>query len=80
MIDKATTQYSVLYGSNNNREMYVFTAPIIEKNGTITQHITVSPESDYFDIKEVVYNGSKVIYANEFIIDNELLNAINNIM
>lgn len=37
MIDKATTQYSVLYGYNNNREMYVFTAPIIEKNGTITQ-------------------------------------------
>ncbi len=37
MIDKATTQYSVLYGYNNNREMYVFTAPIIEENGTITQ-------------------------------------------
>lgn len=37
MIDKATTRYSVLYGYNNNREMYVFTAPIIEKNGTITQ-------------------------------------------
>ena len=37
MIDKATTQYSVLYGYNNSREMYVFTAPIIEENGTITQ-------------------------------------------
>ncbi len=37
MIDKATTQYSVLYGCNNNREMYVFTAPIIEENGTITR-------------------------------------------
>ena len=37
MIDKATTQYSVLYGYNNSREMYVFTAPSIEGNGTITQ-------------------------------------------
>ena len=37
MIDKAITQYSVLYGYNNSREMYVFTAPIIEENGTMTQ-------------------------------------------
>ena len=30
-------------------------------------------------LKEVVYNGAKVIYANEFIIDNDLINAINDI-
>ena len=50
-----------------------------EKKGTITKHITVNPEDDYFEIKEVVYNGSKVIYANEFTIDNDLLNEINDI-
>ena len=50
-----------------------------EKNGSITKHITVNPEDNYFNISEVVYNGSKVIYANEFTIDNDLLNALNNI-
>lgn len=50
-----------------------------EKKGTMTKHITVNPEDGYFEIKEVVYNGTKVIYANEFTIDNDLLNAINNI-
>ena len=63
---------------NDNLEIDYYEAK--QKKGTITKHITVNPENDYFDIKEVVYNGSKVIYANEFIIDNELLNAINNIM
>ena len=63
---------------NDNLEVDYYEAK--QKKGTITKHITVNPECDYFDIKEVVYNGSKVIYANEFIIDNELLNAINNIM
>ena len=62
---------------NDNLEVDYYEAK--QKKGTITKHITVNPENDYFDIKEVVYNGSKVIYANEFIIDNELLNAINNI-
>lgn len=63
---------------NDNLEIDYYEAK--QKKGTITKHITVNPENDYFDIKEVVYNGSKVIYANEFIIDNELLNAINNII
>ena len=63
---------------NDNLEVDYYEAK--QKKGTITKHITVNPECDYFDIKEVVYNGSKVIYANEFIIDNELLNAINNII
>ena len=62
---------------NDNLEVDYYEAK--QKKGTITKHITVNPECDYFDIKEVVYNGSKVIYANEFIIDNELLDAINNI-
>ena len=62
---------------NDNYEIDFYEAK--QKRGTITKHITVNPECDYFDIKEVVYNGTKVIYANEFIIDNELLNAINNI-
>ena len=50
-----------------------------EKKGTVTKHITVNKKDDYFEIKEVVYNGTKVIYANEFTIDNDLLNALNNI-
>ena len=50
-----------------------------EKKGSITKHITVNPEDDYFEIKEVIYNGQKVIYANEFTIDSDLLNAINDI-
>ena len=62
---------------NDNYELDYY--EVKQKKGTITKHITVNPESDYFDIKEVVYNGSKVIYANEFIIDNDLLNAINDI-
>ena len=62
---------------NDNLEIDYYEAK--QKKGTITKHITVNPENDYFDIKEVVYNGSKVIYANEFIIDNDLLNAINDI-
>lgn len=48
-----------------------------EKKGTITKHITVNPEDDYFEIKEVVYNGAKVIYENEFIMNKDLLNALN---
>ena len=62
---------------NDNYEIDYYEAK--QKRGTITKHITVNPDNDYFDIKEVVYNGTKVIYANEFIIDNELLNAINDI-
>ena len=50
-----------------------------EKKGAITKHITVNKKDDYFEIKEVVYNGIKVIYANEFTIDSDLLNAINDI-
>ena len=34
VIDKATTQYSVLYGYNNNREMYVLAARSAE-NGEV---------------------------------------------
>lgn len=48
-----------------------------EKKGTITKHITVNPEDGYFEIKEVVYNGAKVIYENEFIMNKDLLNALN---
>ena len=62
---------------NDNYELDYY--EVKQKKGAITKHKTVNPDSDYFDIKEVVYNGSKVIYANEFIIDNELLNAINDI-
>ena len=62
---------------NDNYELDYY--EVKQKKGAITKHITVNPDSDYFDIKEVVYNGTKVIYANEFIIDNELLNAINDI-
>lgn len=62
---------------NDNYEIDYYEAK--QKKGTTTKHITVRPENDYFDVKEVVYNGTKVIYANEFIIDNDLINAINNI-
>ncbi|HGM1391176.1 TPA: hypothetical protein ACKOP2_004097 [Clostridioides difficile] len=62
---------------NDNYELDYY--EVKQKKGTITKHITVNPDNDYFDIKEVVYNGTKVIYSNEFIIDNELLNAINDI-
>ena len=62
---------------NDNYELDYY--EVKQKKGTITKHKTVNPDNDYFDIKEVVYNGSKVIYANEFIIDNDLLNAINDI-
>ena len=62
---------------NDNYELDYYEAK--QKKGTITKHITVNPEMGYFDIKEVVYNGAKVIYANEFIIDNDLINAINDI-
>ena len=48
-----------------------------EKSGTISKKTTVTPESDFFNISEVVYNGSKVIYANEFIMNKDLLNALN---
>ena len=62
---------------NDNYELDYY--EVKQKKGTITKHITVNPDNDYFDIIEVVYNGTKVIYANEFIIDNDLLNAINDI-
>ena len=48
-----------------------------EEKGTMTKHITVKPRDNYFEIKEVVYNGAKVIYANEFIMNKDLLNALN---
>lgn len=50
-----------------------------EKKGTMTKHITVKPRDNYFEIKETIYNRQKVVYANEFTIDNDLLNAINDI-
>ena len=50
-----------------------------EKKGTMTKHITVKPRDNYFEIKEIIYNRQKVIYANEFTIDNDLLNEINDI-
>lgn len=62
---------------NDNYEIDCYEAK--EKKGAITKHITVNKKDDYFEIKEVVYNGTKVIYANEFTIDNDLLNAINDI-
>lgn len=48
-----------------------------QKSGTISKKTTVTPEDDFFNISEVVYNGSKVIYANEFIMNKDLLNALN---
>ena len=62
---------------NDNFEIDYYEAK--QKKGTITKHITVNPEDGYFEIKEVVYNGTKVIYANDFTIDNDLLNEINDI-
>ena len=50
-----------------------------EKKGTMTKHITVKPRDNYFEIKETIYNRQKVVYANEFTIDSDLLNAINDI-
>ena len=41
---------------NDNYEIDYYEAK--QKKGTITKHITVNPENDYFDIKEVVYNGT----------------------
>ncbi len=35
--EKLTTKYSILYGDDNDREMYVFSVPILEKNENITQ-------------------------------------------
>lgn len=60
MIDKATTQYSVLYGYNNSREMYVFTAPIIEENGTITQALRndICGSNDVFFTQNQQFNVS----------------------
>ena len=48
-----------------------------QKSGTISKKTTVTTEDDFFNIAEVVYNGSKVIYANEFIMNKDLLNALN---
>ena len=48
-----------------------------QKSGTISKKTTVTPEDDFFNISEVVYNGSKVIYANEVIMNKDLLNALN---
>lgn len=50
-----------------------------EEKGTMTKHITVKPRDNYFEIKETIYNRQKVIYANEFTIDSDLLNEINDI-
>jgi len=55
LIEKATTQYSVLYGDNNNREMYVFTAPIIEGNETITQTL----RNDIYESNEVFFTQNQ---------------------
>ncbi|MBR3838752.1 MAG: hypothetical protein IKJ75_03380 [Clostridia bacterium] len=69
MIDKATTQYSVLYGYNNNREMYVFTAPIIEKIGEIIVDQPGWYEIDLTDyVKKLIDNGYDGITDNSFVL------------
>ena len=59
---------------NDNLEIDYF--EINEKSGAISKRITVEKEDGYFDVKEVIYNGSKIIYANEFVLSRELLDAI----
>lgn len=55
MIDGATTQYSILYGDNNNREMYVFAAPIIETTGAIIQGL----RNDIFESNEMFFTQNQ---------------------
>ena len=59
---------------NENLEIDYFES--IEKSGAISKRITVDKEEGYFDVKEVIYNGSKIIYANEVVLSYELLDAI----
>lgn len=59
---------------NDNLEIDYFESN--EKSGAISKRITVEKEDGYFDVKEVICNGSKIIYANEFVLSYELLDAI----
>lgn len=59
---------------NENLEIDYFESR--EKSGAISKRITVEKEEGYFDVKEVIYNGSKIIFANEFVLSSELLDAI----
>lgn len=60
MIDKAATRYSVLYGYNNNREMYVFSAPIIGGNGSFAQALRndICESNDAFFTQNQQFNVS----------------------
>ena len=62
---------------NENLEIDYFESN--EKSGAISKRITIETEDGYLDVKEVICNGSKIIYANEFVLSYELLDAIYNI-
>ena len=48
---------------NDNLEIDYFESN--EKSGAISKRITIETEDGYLDVKEVICNGSKIIYANE---------------
>ena len=51
----------------------------IKTNGSITTENIIKPGDRYFHIKEAIYKGNSKIYTNEFTIDKELLNDLNNL-
>lgn len=51
----------------------------IKTNGSITTETTVKSRDGYFYIIETIYKGENEIYTNEFTVDKELLNELNNL-
>ena len=48
----------------------------IEKSGAIVKSITVTPYDDFSHIKKTIFDGDDKIYAQEFTLDDEVLNAL----
>lgn len=60
LIDKVTTKYSVLYGDNKDREMYVFSVPIIEEKENIKQMLKndICEKNEVFSTQNQQFNVS----------------------
>lgn len=71
LINESSTKYSVLYGERNNREMYVFSAPILEQNeeGVQLMKNDILPNDDHYYIKNqhycVSFEKNRICMSNE---------------
>ena len=68
--------YRVRFNTVLNDKLEVDYYEFIEKSGAIVKSITVTPYDDFSHIKKTIFDGDDKIYAQEFTLDDEVLNAL----